>query len=237
MKQKGTLYLVPSTLGGSDIRKGIPDFNLLLLNQLNEFVVEEVRSARRFLRIAGFSGDFESITFHILNEHSQPGDVKPAITSLLGGSDVGLLSEAGLPCVADPGNELVREAHASHIRVVPLTGPSSVMLALMASGFNGQNFAFLGYLPIHSKDRAIQIRLLEKRVYQYDQTQIFIEAPYRNLQLLSDIISTCADDTALCIACDLTLDTEWIRSMRISDWRKTPPPALHKRPAVFLIYK
>jgi 16S rRNA (cytidine1402-2'-O)-methyltransferase len=237
MKQKGNLYLLPSTLGGADVRKGIPDFQLSLMNRLHVFVVEEVRTARRFMRLAGYHGDFETITFHVLNEHSKASDLKSAIDTLLDGQDVGLLPEAGLPCVADPGHELVRQAHVHHIRVIPLPGPSSILLALMASGFNGQNFTFTGYLPIHSNQRIQKIRELEKKAHRDDQTQVFIEAPYRNLQLYNDIIATCSEETRLCIACDLTLEAEWIRSQSIRDWKTESRPEINKRPAVFLIYK
>jgi 16S rRNA (cytidine1402-2'-O)-methyltransferase len=236
MQTIGRLYLIPGTLGETSPESVIPGRSLEILLALDHFVVEEIRTARRYLHKAGYKGDLEKTEFHVFNEHSQPGDLVPVIDDLLSGHDMGLLSEAGLPCVADPGNEIVKEAHRQGIPVIPLTGPSSVMLALMASGFNGQNFAFLGYLPVPARERILRIRQIEKMVYRDNQTQIIIEAPYRNLSLFGDLIRTCSNETYLCIACDLTLDTEWIRSRQIGDWKKESPE-IHKRPAVFLLYK
>lgn len=234
--QKGTLYLIPSTLGNPEISLDITERQRRSIRQLDEYVVEEIRTVRRYLRKAGLTADLDTIKFHVLNEHSRPEDIRPIIQSLLGGHDVGMLSEAGMPCVADPGQLLVRAAHTHHIRVVPLPGPSSLLLALMASGFNGQNFAFVGYLPVRSSERIQQIRKIEKAVYQSDQTQIIIETPYRNLKLFNDLLSACSDETSLCIACDLTLDTEWIRSQPIKEWKRIIPD-IHKHPAVFLLYR
>ncbi|MBP6979330.1 MAG: SAM-dependent methyltransferase [Lentimicrobiaceae bacterium] len=236
MKTPGKFYLIPATLGNTSSEKVIPGRTLEILHRLNDFVAEEIRTARRYLHRAGHAGDLNAITFHVFNEHSRPDDILPIIESLLSGHDIGLLSEAGLPCVADPGNAIVKEAHRHGIQVIPLSGPSSVMLALMASGFNGQNFTFHGYLPVQTQKRIRQIHQLENKVYQNDQTQIFMETPYRNLQLFNDIIRTCSDETYLCVACDLTLETEWIQSRPVREWKKDPP-AIHKRPAVFLLYK
>ena len=236
MVTAGRLFLIPCTLGDTEPDQVIPGQTIARLLKLNEFIVEEIPTARRYLRKAGYAGDLGKIEFYVFNEHSQPDDIVPAINSLLSGHDIGLLSEAGSPCVADPGNIMVRMAHQHGIQVIPLTGPSSILLALMASGFNGQNFTFRGYLPIRTHERIRQIRLLEKTIYQLDQTQIFIEAPYRNLALFKDIIRTCSDDTYLCLACDLTLGTEWIRTQRIVNWKQGTPD-IHKRPTVFLLYK
>lgn len=236
MHTPGRLYLIPSPLGDVHPEKVIPRHTLEILRNLGQFAVEEIRTARRYLRKAGCPGDLEKTGFHELNEHSQPGDLAPVIATLMSGQDVGLLSEAGLPCVADPGHELVMEAHRQGIQVIPLPGPSSVMLALMASGFNGQNFAFLGYLPVKAQERLREIHRIEKTLYLQNQTQIFIETPYRNISLFNDLMKICAGETYLCIACDLTLETEWIRSLRIRDW-KSESPEISKRPAVFLLYK
>ncbi|HNS17279.1 MAG TPA: SAM-dependent methyltransferase [Bacteroidales bacterium] len=236
MQTKGRLYLIPVTLGETSPETVIPGGSLEILHRLNEFVAEDIHSARRHLHRARYSGDLNTVTFHLYNEHSQPADIVPVINALSSGHDIGLLSEAGLPCVADPGSAIVQEAHRKGLQVIPLTGPSSVMLALMASGFNGQNFTFHGYLPVRSQERIRQIRLLEKMILRNDQTQIFMEAPYRNLQLFEDILRTCSDEIYLCVACDLTLDTEWIRSQPVREWKKDHP-AIHKRPAVFLLYK
>ncbi|MDD5507573.1 MAG: SAM-dependent methyltransferase [Bacteroidales bacterium] len=236
MKTTGTLYLIPAPLGETLPDTVIPARALKVLRTLDHFVVEEIRTARRYLRKAGFVGEMEKLVFYAYNEHSRPDDLTSVITSLLAGRDMGLLSEAGLPCVGDPGNELVKEAHRQGIQVVPLTGPSSVMLALMASGFNGQHFTFLGYLPVKAQERMKAIRRIERTMYQQDQTQIFIEAPYRNLALFNDLMKTCAGETYLCIACDLTLETEWIRTRKIKEWVRESPE-INKRPAVFLLYK
>lgn len=236
MNTTGKLYLIPAPLGETLPETVIPARALNVLRTLDHLVVEEIRTARRYLRQAGFEGELEKIVFYVCNEHSHPDDLAPVITNLLSGHNVGLLSEAGLPCVADPGHELVKEAHRQGIQIVPLTGPSSLMLALMASGFNGQHFAFLGYLPVKPPQRMKAIRRIEKTLYQQDQTQIFIEAPYRNLALFNDLVKICAGETYLCIACDLTLETEWICSRKIKQW-VGESPEINKRPAVFLLYK
>ncbi len=236
MQTTGRLFLIPAPLGATSPETVIPGRTLEILRRLDGFVAEEIRSARRYLHKAGYTGDLSAVMLYVYNEHSLPADIVPVIDSLLAGRDIGMLSEAGLPCVADPGQAIVKEALRIGIQVVPLPGPSSVMLALMASGFNGQNFAFHGYLPVQSRERVRKIRSLEKMVFQDDQTQILIEAPYRNLQLFHDIVRTCSGETYLCVACDLTLDTEWIRSRPVREW-KEDPPAIHKRPAVFLLYK
>jgi 16S rRNA (cytidine1402-2'-O)-methyltransferase len=235
-KIKGKLYLLPSAIGDSDIDLVIPVRNREIMLYLCEFVVEEERTARRFLRKIGYTGNFETVRFYIYNEHSDEGDIHPVIDSLLSGNDVGLLSEAGVPCVADPGAGIVRVAHLRGIRVVPLTGPSSIILALMASGFNGQNFVFHGYLPVNKTERFRSLKELEKKIYKDNQTQIFIEAPYRNMAMFDAITQACSPATMLCIACDLTTDAEFIRTMSIREWPKEKPE-INKRPAVFLIYK
>ncbi len=236
MKERGKLYLIPSPLGESDFNKIFPPGNGEIIDSLDEFIVEDLRTARRFLRKVGFTKSFDNIIFHVLNEHSDKKEIGDFLNSNLQGKDIGLLSEAGLPCVADPGSNLVRLAHQKKIRIIPLTGPSSIFLALMASGFNGQNFAFVGYLPIENKARIKKIKQVEKDVYQKDQTQIFIETPYRNIQLFNALLKTCSVDTMLCIACDISTDMEFISTKSIKEW-KQENPELHKRPAVFLLYR
>ncbi len=231
---KGNLYLVPTPLGDTGFASKIPPLNLEILQHIDTFIVEELRTARRFLRKAGYMKDFETVTFHVLNEHTPDHEAMEMLEKAGNGQHIGLLSEAGLPCIADPGNIVVRLAHRKGIRVIPLTGPSSIMLALMASGFNGQNFAFHGYLPVKPNERIKALRNLEHIVAGSDQTQIFIETPYRNLAMLESIVKTCHPNLMLCIAADLTLETEWIRSLPIRDW-KNQKPDLHKRPAVFLL--
>jgi 16S rRNA (cytidine1402-2'-O)-methyltransferase len=231
---KGNLYLIPTPLGETGFEAGLPAYNLLILQRIDTFIVEEIRTARRFLRKAGYSKDFETVTFHLLNEHTPDNEAADMLENATSGQHVGLLSEAGLPCIADPGNIVVRLAHRKSIKVIPLSGPSSIMLALMASGLNGQNFVFHGYLPVKPDERTRTLRELEHSISKSNQTQIFIETPYRNLQMLESIIKTCHPSLTLCIAVDLTLETEWIRSLPVSEWKRQKPE-LHKRPAVFLL--
>jgi 16S rRNA (cytidine1402-2'-O)-methyltransferase len=231
---KGNLYLIPTPLGETGFEAGLPAYNMQILRNIDTFIVEELRTARRFLRKAGYDRDFETVTFYLLNEHTPDDEVTGMLGKSVSGQHIGLLSEAGLPCIADPGNIAVRLAHRKGIRVIPLTGPSSIMLALMASGLNGQNFVFHGYLPVKPDERAKALRELEQGASRNNQTQIFIETPYRNMQMLESIVKTCHPNLVLCIAVDLTLSTEWIRSMTVSEWKKEKPE-LHKRPAVFLL--
>ena len=233
---KGNLYLIPTPLGDTGFEAAIPAYNLQLIQKIDVFIVEELRTARRFLRKAGYTLDFENVTFYLLNEHTPGNETSSMLEKAVSGKHIGLLSEAGLPCIADPGNIVVRLAHQKAIRVIPLTGPSSIMLALMASGFNGQNFIFHGYLPIKPDERSKALHELEHAITKSNQTQIFIETPYRNLAMLESIVKLCHTSLSLCIAVDLTLTTEWIRSMTIKEWKKQKPD-LHKRPAVFLLGK
>ncbi|MCK4288597.1 MAG: SAM-dependent methyltransferase [Bacteroidales bacterium] len=234
-KSKGKLYLIPSSLGNSKLNSIIPEYNSKIINRLDEFIVENIRTARRFLKKTGFKKSFDNITFYILDKHSDQTEILSYLNSIDKGKDIGLLSEAGTPCIADPGAEIVRMAHQKNIRVIPLVGPSSIFLALMASGFNGQNFVFHGYLPIKKYLKINKIKTLEKDAQQKNQTQIFIETPYRNKQLLDSIIETCNKETLLCIACDITLKNEFITTKTIAEWSKNLPE-IHKRPTVFLLY-
>lgn len=230
----GKLYLIPSPLGDNDPSEVLPSSVLALLPHLKVFVVEEVRTARRFLSRAGLRGHIDELEFHTLNEHTTPGEVE-ACLPLLEKSDVGLISEAGLPAVADPGAALVALAHAHGIEVVPLVGPSSLMLALMASGLNGQSFAFNGYLPAKTPERRAAIKAVEKTSAAHSQSQIFIETPYRNDSLLEDILATCADTTRLTLAADITLPSQSIRTLPIALWKKQKDLTIGKRPCVFII--
>lgn len=232
---KGNLYLIPVPLGNEKPEDSLPASTLHIIKTLRCFVVEDIRTARRFLRSAGYTGDFSDITFHILNEHTGQASIPQLLNDTLQGADTGLLSEAGAPCVADPGALLVSEAHNKNIKVVPLNGPSSILLALMASGFNGQQFCFHGYLPVKDPARKNKIREIEAEIYRKNQTQIFIETPYRNLQVLKSLIETCRDDTMLSIACNFGTRDQWITTKPISWWKKNEP-AFHKKPAVFLLY-
>ncbi len=230
---KGTLYLIPSLLGDSVIERSIPNSNKEIIQSLDEFIVEDLRSARRFL-VKMASKPIDSILFHLLNEHTSSGQIQPYIDGLLKGKNVGLLSDAGCPGIADPGAEVVRLAHKHGIKVVPLVGPSSILLALISSGLNGQGFAFHGYLPKKQPEKGLKIRQLETAIYKENQTQIFIEAPYRNDALLQDILSTCRPETLLCIASDITLSTEYIHTKTIKEWR-SEKQSFNDHPTVFLI--
>lgn len=231
---KGTLYLIPSLLGDSAVGRSLPTFNAEIINSLDEFIVEDLRTARRFLIKAGITKTIDSLTFHLLNEHISGDEVAHYLDGALKGKNVGLLSDAGCPGIADPGAEVIKLAHRKGIKVVPLVGPSSILLALISSGMNGQSFAFHGYLPKKQPDRGNKIRQLETEAIKSGQTQLFIEAPYRNDNIIQDILATCKGDTLLCIAADITLPTEDIRTKTIADW-KQEKKSYNDHPAVFLI--
>ena len=228
------LYLIPVTLGDSPVKDVIPDLPLDIILQLEHFVVEDLRSARRYLRKAGLKTDFDALQFYLLNEHSGDEELDEMLAVLLDGGSMGILSEAGAPAVADPGTKLVKLAHRHGIRVCPLVGPSSILLALMASGMNGQSFQFHGYLPVKTALRRKSIRQLERNAIETGETQIFMETPYRNMNLIQDILSGCREDTLLCVAADISLNTEFIKTKAVREW-KLEVPDLHKRPAVFLL--
>ncbi len=233
---KGTLYLVPNTLGNPDTSLTIPEHVVGIIQAIEVFVVEDLRNARRYLKKLDRTIDIDRLSFYELNEHTPPEEVPSFLAQAERGKDIALLSEAGVPGVADPGAAVVRVAHEKGIRVVPLTGPSSILLALMASGLNGQLFCFHGYLPVKRPQRLKKIREIEKEALQKNETQLFIEAPYRNDALLSDILETCHASTLLCIAADITLETEFICTRSVGAWRRKKP-ALHKRPVLFLLGK
>ncbi len=236
MKKKGSLYLIPADLGSANFNAIFPPFNKEVILSIKNFIVEDLRSARRFLKKLSYPGNFDDVNFMILNEHTDIAETKDYLNAINNGSDVGILSEAGMPCIADPGNVIVQSAHRRNIKVISLIGPSSIFLALAASGFNGQNFSFLGYIPIKPNERNSFLKDIEKRVWKNNQTQIFIEAPYRNMKLYESILNSCNPETMLCIACDLTLDAEYIATKSIKDWKRTKPD-LHKKPTVFLLSK
>lgn len=231
----GTLYLIPTPLGEAEPLATLPPATLATLRTLEHFVVEEERSARRFLGTAQHPKPIRELQLATLNEHTQPKDIPALLQPLLDGKDVGLLSEAGCPAVADPGAQLVALAHAHGITVKPLVGPSSLLLALMASGLEGQRFCFHGYLPVEKNARQQRLRELEKQSRQQNATQLFIETPYRNGHLLDDLLAVCAPTTRLCIAQNLTQPNEQVITRPVSAWKKKPLPDLHKQPAVFLM--
>lgn len=230
---KGTLYLVPVTLGTEKYEHVIPSDVIHSITRLRHFVVEDLRSARRFLRLIDKNFPIDDTEFYILNEHTNNAILGTYLAHLESGTDIGLMSEAGLPCIADPGAPFVRLAHEKSIRVVPLTGPSSILLALIASGMNGQNFSFKGYIPIKKEERLRAIKALEKEAMA-GVTQIIIEAPYRNQKLLEDILSGCNPETNLCIAVDISMESEYIKTDRIKRWRNKVP-AINKRPSIFIL--
>ena len=233
---KGKLILFPVPIGAEDIASSLPAANAELLATCHTFIVEELRTARRFLKKAGYPFAIDDTVFFELNEHTSHEEIGNYLDAIEKGENIGLLSEAGLPCVADPGAMITRVAQRRGIEIVPLIGPSSLMLALMASGFNGQSFAFNGYLPVDKSKRAAAIRHLEERLHREHQTQLFIEAPYRNNQMLEALCSVLQPNTMICVACDLTLPTQYIRRLPSGKWKTERGKIdLHKRNTVFLI--
>ena len=230
----GILYLIPSPLGENEPKEVIPATVLELLPSLQYFVVEELRTVRRYLSKAGLKGKIADLQLFELNEHTEGKQIEEYVQLLLEGNDVGLISEAGLPAVADPGAYLVELAHRNNIEVRPLVGPSSLMLALMASGLNGQCFAFTGYLPVKPEERRSKIKTIEKVSAQLKQSQIIIETPYRNDQLFADLLSVCSPNTRICVAADITLPTQFIKTKSASQW-KNEKIEIGKRPCVFVM--
>ena len=228
------LYLVPSTLGELALLATLPHATLEVVRELDHWIVETPKQARRFLQAAGVALRQRTLDFKVLDEHTPDSRLPDLLAPALGGTNLGVLCDAGCPAIADPGARLVRLAHAHSVSVVPLVGPSAILLALMGSGLNGQRFVFHGYLPIDPTERAHALRGLERTSAALDQTQIAIEAPYRNNQLLDAMLKVCAADTQLCIAVDLTLPGQCIETRRIGEWR-TARPNLNKRPTVFLM--
>lgn len=240
------LYLLPVTLGDTPISQVLPDHNREVILQLQYFIVENLRSARRFLKRVDASIDIDSLTFFELNKHTDRTRLSSYLEPLSAGHPMGLLSEAGCPAVADPGADVVALAQRSHLRVIPLVGPSSIIMSVMASGFNGQSFAFHCYLPINDDERVSRIRQLEQRVYAEDQTQLFIETPYRNLRLMQLLVKVLRPQSRICLAAQLTCPDEQIRSLSVTDWRKLLASCrdeteleqvIPRQPAIFLIYR
>jgi len=231
----GTLYLIPVPLADDAAAKSFTPYLVDTINGIKEYIVENEKTARRFLKEAGLKTPQSELLIHDYGKHNRADGTAEFFKGLQAGNDVGLMSEAGCPGVADPGAELVEKAHRMGIKVVPLVGPSSILMALMASGFSGQSFTFHGYLPIDKAARSKKIKELEVLSEKNDQTQLFIETPFRNNPMLEEILKTAHPKTRLCIACDITAATEFIQTKTIADWQKKVPE-LHKRPAIFLIY-
>ena len=231
----GTLYFIPVALGDDNIARVLPPEVINITQQLDEFIVENEKTARHFLSTIQHSKPIRELAFKTLNEHTTDKELPALLTSLLAGKNVGLMSEAGCPGIADPGAKLAALAHQKGIRVAPLVGPSSILLSLMASGLNGQRFTFLGYLPSDKAARVTAIKEIEKRSKSHQETQVFIETPYRNQHMLEDILASCSGETKLCIACNISLDDEYIVTKRVKDWKQITLPDLHKKPTVFLL--
>lgn len=230
------LYLLPVTLGDTPVEKVLPSYNADIIRNIKHYIVEDIRSARRFLKKVDRNIDIDSLTFYPLNKHTSPESISGYLKPLMEGAAMGVISEAGCPAVADPGADVVAIAQRKKLKVVPLVGPSSIILSVMASGFNGQSFAFHGYLPIEPGDRIKKLKALEQRIYAENQTQLFIETPYRNHKMIEDILHNCRPQTKLCIAANITCEGEYIQTRTVKDWNGHIPD-LSKIPCIFLLYK
>lgn len=234
--QKGKLYLIPTTLGDNEPLEVLPLSVKKIIEALDTFIVENEKTARKFIKRITPRKSQPSLIILKLDKYADQLEVRSYLDVCENGVSIGLLSEAGVPAIADPGAEIVKLAHEKNIRVIPLVGPSSIVLAMMASGFNGQNFTFNGYLPIDTSERKKAIKSLEKLSKEKNQSQIFIETPYRNDKMFADLKSTLTPTAKLCIACNITLEDEYIRTLEIQDW-KNEHPDLHKKPTIFIIHK
>ncbi len=233
-KAKGKLYLIPNLIGDSEVSDVLPESLTEKIMTINHYIVEDIRTTRRFLRKVNKQIHIDGLSFYVLNKHTSDKELSDYLEACGEGHDMGLISEAGLPCVADPGNVIVKMAHAKNLQVIPLAGPSSLFMALMASGMNGQNFAFNGYLPIERHKRIAKLKQLDNRSKTEDQSQLFMETPYRNNNLLDDILANLSPKTYLCIAANVTNKDEFIKTMRVESWIKTKPD-LNKKPCIFII--
>ena len=231
------LYLIPVTLGATPLEQVLPAYNRSVILGIRHFIVEEVRSARRFLKQVDRNVDIDALEFYPMGKHADAARFARYLDPLRQGHPMGVISEAGCPAVADPGADVVAIAQREGLRVVPLVGPSSILLAVMASGFNGQSFAFHGYLPIDPAARARRLKQLEALTVSENQTQLFIETPFRNAKMVADILRTCRPQTRLCIAAGLTTPEEYVRTLTVKQWKGTKIPELSKVPAIFAIYK
>lgn len=233
---KGKLYLIPTTLGDTSALEVLPISVKKVVEMINHYIVENEKAARKSIKAISATKSQQSLQLKQLNKFTEPSEIPTYLQPCLDGINMGLLSDAGVPGVADPGAEVIKIAHQKGIQVVPLVGPSSILMAMMASGMNGQNFAFNGYLPIDKKERKTALKRLEKLSFETGQSQLFIETPYRNDKMLQEIVNTMHPETQICVACDITLPTEYIVTKSAKDW-KAHMPELHKRPAIFIIHK
>ena len=234
MHYKANLFLIPNLIGDTEPVHVLPEGLYSRIKHIRHFIVEDIRTARRFLKKLDKDIVIDDLTFYELNKHSETTEIDKYLAVAESGSDMGLLSEAGLPCIADPGNVIVMQAHNKNIRVVPISGPSSLFMALMASGLNGQNFAFNGYIPVEVSLRVTKLKMLESRSLKEKQSQIFMDTPYRNDKLLDDILSNLNPRTYLCIASNISCEDEMIATKTIADWKQNKP-ALNKKPCIFII--
>lgn len=237
MKEECALYLFPTLLGDVDYKECLPEYNVNIIKNCDCFIVEELRTARRFLRKIGYEKNFDEVTFFILNEHTDDKEIESFLLPLQEKKDIFLMSEAGLPCIADPGQKVVSLAQKKQYKIIPLVGPSSIYLSLMASGFNGQNFAFLGYLPVKEDEREKKIKEIENRIYKENQTQIFIEAPYRNEKMMMSLLKVLNNETKICLASNITLSYQSIKTKTVNNWKKEKDFGINKVNTIFLIYK
>jgi 16S rRNA (cytidine1402-2'-O)-methyltransferase len=231
---QGNLYLIPTVLGNCEPSDVLPSSVFRVVDRLKYYIAEDIRTARRFIKSTGSTVSIDDIKFFELNKHTAHEDLYGFLAAAKAGSDTGLLSEAGVPCVADPGSKIVAIAHNMGIRVIPLSGPSSIILALMASGLNGQSFVFHGYLPVSKDDRNIAVKKIERESAINKQAQIFMETPYRNIQVFDTLTEVCKPSTMICIACDITLGSEFILTRSVAWWKKNRPD-INKRPAIFIL--
>ena len=232
--KKGNLYLIPCTLGETPPLEVLPLLVKKAIENIDHYIVEHEKSARRFIKSVASKKQQNSLHIEEINKFTKPQEIPQMLEPCFNGFDVGIISDAGCPGIADPGAAVVEQAHQKSIKVVPLVGPSSILLALMASGFNGQNFAFNGYLPIDKVERKQKIKQLEKKSIVENQSQLFIETPYRNNQMLESLVKTLQNTTGICVACDITLSTQYIRTAPVKQWKRIKVD-LHKRPAIFII--
>jgi 16S rRNA (cytidine1402-2'-O)-methyltransferase len=236
MENKGNLYLIPTTLGETSPLEVLPIAVKKIIEEVDYYIVENEKTARRFIKSICATKQQSILNINVLNKYTTEEEVNHFLDPCDEGHNIGIISEAGCPGIADPGAEIVKLAHEKYIKAIPLVGPSSIFLSLMASGLNGQNFTFNGYLPIDSKDRKSKLKLLEKLSFEHNQTQIFIETPYRNNKILEDVCKSLNDNTRFCVACDITLPSEYIKTLTIKEWKKEKVD-LHKKPTIFLFLK
>lgn len=229
------IYLIPMTLGDTEIDAVIPRYVQNICKETKIFIVENIRTTRRYLKQIDKNIDIDSLTFFELNKHTNLNDLNLYLEAISKG-DIGVISEAGCPGIADPGADIVSIAHQKNIHVIPLVGPSSILMVVMASGFNGQSFAFNGYIPIKTNERIKRIKELESISKHHNQTQVFIEAPYRNISIFNDLIKSCSGNTLLCIGCNISADNEYIKTKSITEWKKIDPTFMNKIPTIFAIY-